>query len=367
MTAENSRTSALAERHKSLGSGLEDWNGMGTAWSYNTDPNEEHDAIRESAGIIDMSGLKKIRVSGKDAEAVLNHSFSRELGKLKVGNSNYGIVLNDKGFIADDAIVYKNENEFIFVHGSGESMELIQESAKGKDVSINFDDDLHDISLQGPKALEILKNYTPIDLESLKYFTHAETELFGKPCILSRTGYSGEKGYELFVSGKNAPSIWDSILEEGSNKGVMPASFTALDIARIEAGLLFYGYDMTNEHSPWEVNLHWTMSKDKSDYRGYDAAMNIKDNATFKNVGFEINHTEGLAGAEEILVKNIKIGIINSPCYSKRMEKSLALGHIDLSSSEIGTQVMIKTAEKELEATVSSIPFYDPNKSKTHS
>lgn len=166
MTKPNSRTSALAKKHKNLGSGLEDWNGMGTAWSYNTDPDKEHDAIREGAGIIDMSGLKKIRVSGKDTEEVLNHVFSREIKKLQPGQSSYGIVLNDKGFIADDAIVYKNENEFIFVHGSGESMELIQESAKGKEVDVKFDDDLHDISLQGPNALEILKNHTPVDLDS---------------------------------------------------------------------------------------------------------------------------------------------------------------------------------------------------------
>ena len=114
MTEENTRTSALAEKHKILGSGLEDWNGMGTAWTYNTDPNKEHDAIRESAGMIDMSGLKKIRISGKDALDVLNYSFSRELSNLQVGNSSYGIVLNDKGLVADDAIVYVNENEFIF-------------------------------------------------------------------------------------------------------------------------------------------------------------------------------------------------------------------------------------------------------------
>ena len=366
MTKPNSRTSALAEKHKSLGSGLEDWNGMGTAWTYSTDPDKEHAAIRESAGMIDMSGLKKIRLSGNDAFDVLNNSFSRELNKLQMGNSSYGIVLNDKGLIADDAIVYANKNEFIFVHGTGESMEFIEESAKGKNVSVYLDDDLHDISLQGPNALKILNKNTPIDLESLKYFNHAETELFGKSCILSRTGYSGEKGYELFVSGKDAPSIWDSILEEGSKLGVMPASFTALDKARIEAGLLFYGYDMTNEHSPWEVNLQWAMSKNKIDFRGYKSALSIKDKVNFKNVGLEIYHDEALSGEEEILVNNQKVGIINSPCFSKRMNKSLALGHINLENSNPDTKVIIKSNDKELEAKVCSIPFYDPKKLKTH-
>ena len=184
--------------------------------------------------------------------------------------------------------------------------------------------------------------------------------------ILSRTGYSGEKGYELFVSGKDAPSIWDSILEEGSKLGVMPASFTALDKARIEAGLLFYGYDMTNEHSPWEVNLQWAMSKNKIDFRGYKSALSIKDKVNFKNVGLEIYHDEALSGEEEILVNNQKVGIINSPCFSKRMNKSLALGHINLENSNPDTKVIIKSNDKELEAKVCSIPFYDPKKLKTH-
>ena len=367
MTEENSRTSALADRHTALGSALEDWNGMGTAWTYNTDPDEEHNAIREAAGMIDMSGLKKIRVSGPDALEAVNHSFSREMKNLQVGQSAYGVVLNEQGMTADDAIVYVNEGEFLFVHGSGESLELLQQSGQGKDVNIHFDDDLHNISLQGPLSLEILNNHTPVNLSSLAYFHHHQTTLFDRPCHLSRTGYSGERGYELYVSAKDAVAIWDNILEEGQSKGVMPASFTALDKARIEAGLLFYGYDMTNEHSPFEVGLGWTMSKNKQNYRGYDAAMQTKNQPRFLNVGLDIQHSDGLAGGETIVIDGQEVGTINSPGYSKRMQKSLALGHIQPQFAASGTSVHIKGESEEYQATIADLPFYDPQKTKTHS
>ena len=147
MTEELSRTSALASRHRALGSGLEDWNGMGTAWTYAADPDDEHDAVRESAGLVDMSGLKKVRIRGADAARVADHVVSRDLTKLSVGQSAYGSVLNEDGGVCDDAIVYNNGDEWLLVHGSGGSMERLDESAKGRNVDIEFDDDLHDISL----------------------------------------------------------------------------------------------------------------------------------------------------------------------------------------------------------------------------
>ncbi len=234
------RTSALASRHKVLGSGLEDWNGMGTAWSYDSDPNDEHDAVREAAGLFDMSPLKKVYLRGPDAAQVADHVISRDLSKVAPGASAYGSVLTERGTVGDDAIVANNGgDEWLLCHGSGESMERIGESAEGRNVDIEFDDDLHNISLQGPAALALLDQHASADLGALKYFQHQQTELFGHACRVSRTGYSGERGYEILADGAVIGDLWDNVLGHGKDAGVLPCSFTALDKVRVEAGLLF--------------------------------------------------------------------------------------------------------------------------------
>ncbi|MFY2822538.1 aminomethyltransferase family protein [Ruegeria sp. MALMAid1280] len=362
MTEELSRTSALASRHTALGSGLEDWNGMGTAWTYSTDPNEEHDAVRERAGMFDMSPLKKIFVRGKDAQAVLDHLTTRDLSKVPPGKSAYLCVLTEEGGIADDAIVSNNGgDEWMIVHGSGDTMALLAASAQNRDVWLDFTDDLHDVSVQGPAALEILNVHCDIDLAALGYFEHAPAILFGHPCRISRTGYSGERGYEVFADAAVITDIWDKL----ADAGVMPCSFTALDKVRIEAGLLFYGYDMTEEHTPWEVGLGFTVSTTKDNFRGKGALMAAKGRETISNVSLDIDHPDMVEGGEALLLDGEKIGVINSPCFSHRMGKSLALSHVRPGIA-VGTILQLKSETLQTAATVVGSPVYDPQKKRTH-
>jgi len=363
MTEELSRKSALASRHTALGSGLEDWNGMGTAWTYNSNPNEEHDAVRESAGMFDMSPLKKVFVRGPDAVGVLNHLTSREMNNIKPGQSAYLSVLTDQGTMADDAIVSNNDgNEWMIVHGSGGTMALLEESAAGKDVKLQFTDDLHNVSVQGPKSLEILQAHSDIDLSSLAYFEHSKAQLFGHGCRISRTGYSGERGYEIFVDVGSVGDVWDKLVEAG----VMPCSFTALDKVRLEAGLLFYGYDMTTDHTPWEVGLGFTVTKSKTGYRGHDALMKAKGQEKVINVCMEIEHPDMVNGGESLLLDGNSVGTINSPAYSHRMNKSIALAHVTPNAAKTGTELTVNSDDINTTAVVVDNPIYDPKKTKTH-
>lgn len=364
---ESTRTSALADRHRALGSDLGDWNGMGVAWSYATDPCDEHDAVRTAAGLFDVSGLKKVHVRGPDSTAVVDHIITRNMAAIYPGKSAYGPVLTEQGTICDDAIIAnQGDGHWMVVHGSGESMERLRESAQGKNVDIEFDDNLHDISLQGPKAVEFLNTHTPMDLPSLKYFHHQDTELFGHPCTISRTGYSGERGYEIFANADVIGDIWDQIVGQGSSEGIMPCSFTCLDKIRVEAALLFYPYDMTKENTPWEVGLDWALSRKGADYRGREAVFAAQGKEKIRFAGIVADHDDILAGGEKLLLDGAEVGVVNSPAYSHRMQKSLALVHLKPEAAEVGTVLQVVGDDVTCGATVSRVPFYDPEKTKTH-
>ncbi len=365
--SELSRTSALASRHRALGSGLEDWNDMGTAWSYDSDPNDEHDAVRQAAGLFDMSPLKKVFVRGPDAGKVVDHVITRDMTTIPPGKSAYGAVLTDQGTVCDDAIIANNgDAEWMHCHGSGESMQRLQESADGLNVDIELDDDLHNISLQGPKALQLLDAHTAIDLSALGYFNHRATELFGHACRLSRTGYSGERGYEIFASAAVVGDLWDQILGHGAQMGILPCSFTALDKVRIEAALLFFGYDMTAEHTPWEVGLGFSVNLNKGEFRGRDAAQTSKGKERFVAAGITIDHSDALAGGETLKLGDKDVGVINSPCWSHRLKQSLALVHLQPEAAMPGTRLEVISDEFNSSATVAVTPFFDPGKSRTH-
>ncbi|MXV97983.1 MAG: aminomethyl transferase family protein [Acidimicrobiaceae bacterium] len=367
MTEPLSRTSALASRHTALGSGLEDWNGMGTAWEYDTDPCDEHDAIREAAGMFDMSPLKKIQVRGTDAGSAVDHLHSRDLARLGPGQSAYGAVLTDSGKVADDAIAFNNGDDgWLVVHGSGSSMELLAESAEGRDIQLALDDDLHIVSLQGPESLPLLDAHASADLSSLAYFHHLSTELFGRPVMVSRTGYSGERGYEIFATAHDVGAVWDGILAAGEVDGVMAASFTALDKVRVEAALLFYGYDMTDDHFPSEVGLGWALSRSGADYRGRQAALAAAGTERFVFAGISIDHTDMVAGGETLRLEGRDVGTVNSPAWSHRMGKSLALVHLAPDAADAGTALEVVGEDASYRATVERIPFYDSEKSRTH-
>ncbi|MGO7426561.1 aminomethyl transferase family protein, partial [Rhizobium ruizarguesonis] len=186
------RFSVLADRHRALGSKLEDWSGMGTAWTYDKDMSEEHVAVRTKAGIMDVSGLKKVHLVGPHAIAVLDSITTRDLTKIYPGRSVYATMLNERGHFTDDCIVYRTgPNSWMLVHGSGSGHEELVKQAAGRNCAVLFDDDLHDLSLQGPIAVDYLAKYVP-GIRDLKYFHHMQTTLFGAPVMISRTGYTGE-------------------------------------------------------------------------------------------------------------------------------------------------------------------------------
>ena len=360
------RHSALESRHQALGSPLGDWNGMDVPWEYEQDVVKEHLAVRNAAGLFDVSGLKKVHIVGSDATAVANHVCTRDLSIVYPGRSTYAIILNEDGRIADDCIMFHmSPNHVMMVHGGGSGMELLQQSADGKDVNIIFDDDLHDISLQGPASVSFLGQYTPADLQSLKYFHHVPTTLFDRQCMISRTGYSGERGYEIFAKAEDIVPIWDAILENGKSEGIIPCSFNCIDAIRVEAALLFYPYDMTDENTPWEVGLGFAVSqKKKADYRGKDAVMQSIGQEKIRTFGIIADCDTAVDADAEVHQDGNKVGVVTAPVFSPVLNQSIAMVQLKPELAQAGIKLEIKGENVSCTATTSEIPFLDPTKEK---
>jgi len=367
------RHSTLADRHRALGSKLEDWSGMGTAWTYDKDMSDEHVAVRTKAGLMDVSGLKKIHLIGPHAIAILEYITTRDMTKIYPGRSVYACILNDKGLFTDDCIVYRTgPNSWMLVHGSGTAHEEVVKQAVGRNVAVLFDDDLHDLSLQGPVAVDFLAKHVP-GIRDLKYFHHMQTTLFGRPVMISRTGYTGERGYEIFCKGEDAPVIWDTILADGKEMGIMPVCFSVLDMLRVESYLLFYPYDNSQMYpfanegpgdSLWELGLDFTVSPGKVGFRGAEEHARLKGRERFKIFGLLIEADGPADLGDEVFADGKKVGVITCPSYSKLTKRSMAIIRVDVAHAKQGAPLEVRGKSLKAKAIAHTITFDDPEKKK---
>lgn len=367
------RTAVLADRHRALGSKLEDWNGMPTAWTYDKDMAAEHVAIRTKAGLMDVSGLKKIHMVGPHALAVLDAITTRDVSKITPGRSAYACMLNDRGFFTDDCIIYRTgPNAWMLVHGSGSGHEEVVKQAAGRNCAVLFDDDLQDLSLQGPLAVDFLAKYVP-GIRDLKYFHHMSTTLFGVPVMISRTGYTGERGYELFVRAQDAAKVWDTIVAEGAEMGIIPCCFSVLDMLRVESYLLFYPYDNSQMYpyadqppgdTLWELGLDFTVSPGKTGFRGAEEHYRLKGQERFKIFGLLIDADGPADLGDEVWADGRKVGVVTCPCYSTLTGKSMAIARLDVDKAVQGTPLEVKGKSLSAPAIAHTLPFDDPEKKK---
>lgn len=367
------RSSTLADRHRALGSALENWNGMGTAWSYDSSLQDHHVAVRTRAGLMDVSGLKKVHLVGPHATAILDYATSRNVSKVQPGRSVYATALNDDGKFIDDCLLYRTgPNSWMVVHGAGTLHEMLAQAVVGRNAAMLFDDDLHDLSLQGPVAVDFLARHVP-GIRQLNYFSHMQTTLFGAPVMISRTGYTGERGYEIFCKGTDAPLIWDTILADGKVDGIVPVCFTALDLLRVESYLLFYPYDNSEMYpfeqdlagdTLWELGLDFTVSPGKTHFRGAPAHYALKGRERFKIFGLLL---EGMTAAEAgagVYDGELRVGTVTCGMVSTLTGRSMALARMDVPYAAPGRSIVVRSGDESLPGVTHQLPFDDPEKKK---
>lgn len=363
------RNSVLNARHRTLGSDLStSWNDMPVPQDYSTDPYEEAAAVRYRAGLFDVSALKIIEVTGPDTFAFLNYLLTSDVSMATVGQCHISNIVNTEGAIIDDVLVYVDGPcQCRVSHGSG-SFEEAAGSAKSRfDVRLTPDTDVHVLSLQGPLALDTLAPRTPMNLAALEYFHHEKTTLFNRHVGIARGGYSAEQGYEVYCSSADAVYIWDSILAAGKDNGVMAASWSCLDIIRVEGGLLFFPFDMPHgDTTPWEVRAAWSVDLSKPDFVGKQALLAKEGKGRSLITGLEVWCSVAVEPGAKITANGKEVGVTTSTTYSRHLMKSLAMAQIQPEYTRLGTELVVQDGGNAHRAIVVQMPFYDPMRIRTY-
>jgi len=361
------RISALDATVRALGAEMGEWNDMAVAFGFPCDPHLEHDAIRDSVGMWDTSALTKIHVRGADALAAVDYLVTRDMTRIEVGQSAYCPVLKDDGHFCDDAIIFHVASDhFLVASAIGPTHELLQDYAGNRNLSVERDEDLHVITVQGPKSIELLDAQTSDNLRSLAFCQQRNITLCGREMMLSRTGYSGERGYELFMGADMVVEVWQELMQQGRPFGLRPISFGGLEMVHIESGLMAYGAEATEQNTPWEVDMGWAVSRNKADFRGKRALFELEGKEKVKFFGIVADHDDVVEHGAELYIDGEIVGHVTTPAYSRRLGKSLALVHLIPSAAVDGTSLELKGPSIQCNATAASIPFVDPQRKRLH-
>ncbi len=341
----------------------------------------EHTACREKAVVIDLSSLRKFEILGPDAEELMNYTLTRNVKKLSVGQVVYSSMCYENGTMFDDGTLLKlSDQGFRWVCGDEYAGQWLKEQAKKKNYKVlikDSTDQINNISLQGPNSRKILEKiiFTPptqpsiSELQWFRFTICRLEELNGIPLMVSRTGYTGELGYEIWCHPSDAPKVWDKVMEAGKDEGLIPAGFAALDLLRIEAGLILFGNEFDGQIDPFEAGVGFTVPlKTKTDdFIGKENLIKRKENPQKKLVGLELISKEKANHGDCVHIGRAQVGIITSGCISPTLNKNIALCRMDIGHSEIGTEVevgKIDGEQKRIPAKVVGFPHYDPQKTR---
>lgn len=343
-------------------------------------PIEEYWACREKVVIMDLSPLRKLEIVGPDAESFLQSVFPRDIRKLAAGQIFYTALCYEHGGMVDDGTIFRLcQNNFRWIGGDDASLLWLREQAAKSGANVllkSATNEIHNVAVQGPRSRDTLRPllWTPggrptLDELGVFRFTIGRFGGYdGIPVIVSRTGYTGELGYEVFCHPKDAPAVWDAIMQSGEEHGIKPFGFDALDMVRIEAGLAFGGYEFDSTTDPFEAGIGFTVpSKKEEDYIGKAALERRRASPARRLVGLEIKGNEPAAHGDKIYAGRAEIGVITSGMRSPVLKKTVALARVDVAHAEPGAKLAIGKLDgqaKRLEATIVPFPFYDPGKTR---
>lgn len=324
---------------------------------------EEHRAVRGAAGLFDISHMGEIEFRGPDALAAVQRLVTSDASRLAVGQVQYGALCYEHGTFVDDLTVYKlADDHFMFtVNASNieKDYQWITAHVTGNVTPRNISDETALLALQGPKAPDILRKLTPVDLNQIRYYWFQPGKVLDADAVISRTGYTGEDGFEIYLSPDKAEALWNRLLEEGRPFGIRPVGLGARDTLRLEAKMALYGNDIDDAHTVLEADLGWIVKFEKGDFIGRRALEKQRAaGLTRKLVGFEMLG-RGIARSHYKIVKNgQEIGEVTSGAPSPTLGKNIGLGYVAIEHATIGTEIDILVRGEPVPAKIVPTPFY---------
>jgi aminomethyltransferase len=350
--------------HRSAGARLVEFAGFEMPLRYTGDQ-REHQCVRERAGLFDISHMGEFRVEGPGAGEFLNRMVTNDVAALDVGQALYSPMCRPDGGIVDDLLVYRLENRYMVVVNAATNAKdfaWLREHCPPGVSLVDESDETALLAVQGPEAPEVLRAHVPAAVLDLGYYRFAAGTAFGVPALVSRTGYTGEDGFELYFAPRHAATVWQGIVDAGKAVGLEPVGLGARDTLRLEVGYMLYGNDIDDTTSPLEAGLGWTVKLGKPDFIGRDVFMKQRElGLARKLVGFDLEGRRVPRHGMVIESGGRAVGRVTSGTFSPTLQRPIGLGYVETRLAVLGTSLEICAAgagETRLAATVVKRPFY---------
>jgi aminomethyltransferase len=353
----------LHEEHVRLGAKLVPFAGYEMPVQYPTGIVAEHRAVRERVGMFDVSHMGELDVSGPEALDWVQQVVTNDVSTVEVGQAQYSALCDEHGGVIDDCIVYRFDDRYMIVVNAS-NLDKDREWILGFDE--RFDAELVDrsdeialIAVQGPQASQVLARLTDTDLDAIGYYRFAEGRVAGRDAVISRTGYTGEDGFELYLGSDDAAHVWRALLEAGVPEGIAPAGLGARDSLRLEMGYALYGNDLDEAHNAIESGLGWVVKPDKGDFSGRGALVQAKEAGVARKLaGFELKERGFPRQGYEIRHEGRVVGQVTSGAHSHSLERGIGMGYVEAALAKAGTTIDVMVRGKPVPAEVVRPPFY---------
>jgi len=323
---------------------------------------EEHLSVRQRGGLFDVSHMGRIEVMGDRAAEYLDYITVNDVSRIKVGQAQYSAMLNENGGIIDDILIYRNRDSYLIVINAAnykKDLDWMQMHLRGgaslKDVTAQ----IAQVALQGPASQEILSHLTDIDLENVRYYCFTTGEISGVECLVARTGYTGEDGFELYIPEKEAARLWRELIEAGTEKGILPCGLGCRDTLRLEMRFCLYGNDMDETTTPLEAGLKWITKMDKGEFIGREALVDqVKTGVKRRLLGFVMEGRGIPRPGYPVFCDNVEVSKVASGTSSPSLKKGIGTAYLPVDCGGVGTRVEIEIRNRREPGVVEKPPFY---------